>query len=190
MVRVRQPGLLLGEWACLGALGAGRLHGFAIARRLAPGGDLGRVWSLSRPLTYRAIGTISSMGLIRPTSEEPGEAGPNRTVLGLTPKGRSQLRSWLATPVLHPRDVRGELLLKIVLCDDIGVERGPLVRTQLEIFERHWAERRREAASTAADPVAQWRAEFAAAAVRFLQTLESTGSPDPAPPGPRRASNQ
>ena len=127
MVRVRQPGLFLGEWACLGALGSGRLHGFALAKRLAPDGDLGRVWTLSRPLTYRAIGTVMDRGLIRPTGEERGHAGPNRTVLSLTPKGRSMLKGWLAAPVSHPRDVRSELLLKIVLCDDMGVDRQALV---------------------------------------------------------------
>jgi hypothetical protein len=47
--------LLLGEWACLGALDAGPSHGFALAEQLGPSGPIGRVWSLSRPLTYRAI---------------------------------------------------------------------------------------------------------------------------------------
>jgi DNA-binding PadR family transcriptional regulator len=174
VVRVRQPGLLLGEWACLGALGSGRLHGFAIARRLAPDGDLGRVWTLSRPLTYRAIGTVTEMGLIRPTGEEPGHAGPNRTVLSLTPKGRSLLKRWLGEPVLHPRDVRTEFLLKIVLCDDMGVDRDALVAKQLTLFQAHVAERKREARALGRDPVASWRVEFAAAAVRFLESLTAS----------------
>ncbi len=106
MVRVRQPGLLLGEWACLAALAEGRLHGFAIARRLAPDGDLGRVWTLSRPLTYRALTTLTERGLVRAVASEPGAGGPNRTVMALTPKGRRALEGWLATPVAHPRDVR------------------------------------------------------------------------------------
>ncbi len=173
MVRVRQPGLLLGEWACLGALGSGRLHGFAIARRLAPDGDLGRVWTLSRPLTYRAIGTVMAMGLIRPTGEEPGHAGPNRTVLALTPKGRAWLRRWLTEPVSHPRDVRNELLLKIVLSDDMGLGRDALVAKQLTLFRAHATERQREAEKLGSDPVALWRVEFATAAVRFLGSLTS-----------------
>ena len=47
--------LLLGEWACLGLLYSGPSHGFAIAARLKPGSDIGRIWSLTRPLTYRAL---------------------------------------------------------------------------------------------------------------------------------------
>ncbi len=174
MVRVRQPGLLLGEWACLGALGAGKLHGFAVAKLLAVDGDIGRVWTLSRPLTYRALNTLLEQGLVRPAREEPGTAGPNRTILALTPKGRSALRSWLATPVGHPRDVRGELLLKIVISDSIGLDRSVLIERQLAEFEKQRAARTSEKApddNGLVDPVSVWRYEFVDAAVRFLRSL-------------------
>ena len=54
--------LLLGEWACLGVVAVAPTHGFAVAQRLRPEGDLGRVWSLSRALTYRALDHQSTMG--------------------------------------------------------------------------------------------------------------------------------
>lgn len=171
MVRTRQEGLLLGEWACLAALGAGRLHGFAVAKRLASDGDLGRVWTLSRPLTYRAITTLTDLGLVKPVNEEPGDGGPTRTVVGLTAKGRSALKRWLDEPVLHPRDVRSELLLKIVVRDQMGLGLDPLVPAQLGLFERHVASRRAELAEDPGDPVALWRVEFAEAAVRFVRAV-------------------
>ena len=40
-----------------------------------------------------------------PVGEEPGRAGPNRTILTTTRTGRSQLRGWLGTPVAHLRPV-------------------------------------------------------------------------------------
>jgi DNA-binding PadR family transcriptional regulator len=175
MVRVRQPGLLLGEWACLGALGAGKLHGFAVAKRLAVDGDIGRVWTLSRPLTYRALSTLSDMTLVRPAGEEAGTAGPNRTLLALTPKGRAALKAWLATPVGHPRDVRAELLLKIVIADSMGIDRSTLIQRQLAEFETQRATRLHEKApgpDGLVDPVNVWRFEFADAAVRFLKSLQ------------------
>jgi DNA-binding PadR family transcriptional regulator len=172
MVRVRQPGLLLGEWACLGALGGGKLHGFAVAKRLGPEGDIGRVWTLSRPLTYRAISTLTESGMIRAAGQEPGDAGPNRTLLALTPKGRAALKKWLQTPVAHPRDVRGELLLKVIVADLTGTDRAALVDRQLAVFEAQRAARIAElGAQTVDDPVGLWRFEFADAAVRFLTKL-------------------
>ena len=38
-------------------------HGFAIAAQLKPSGDLGRVWSLSRALTYRSLEQLANRGL-------------------------------------------------------------------------------------------------------------------------------
>ena len=103
--------LLLGEWACLGVLYPTPTHGFAIAARLKPNGDVGRVWSLSRALTYRSLDQLAQRDYIRPIGEEPGIAGGNRTILRATRTGRAQLRKWLATPVIHLRDLRSELLL-------------------------------------------------------------------------------
>ncbi len=174
MVRVRQPGLLLGEWVCLGALGSGRLHGFAVAKRLAPDGDIGRVWSLSRPLSYRALTTLTDLDLIKPVAEEPGVAGPNRTLLALTPKGRTALRRWLGEPVNNLRDVRGELLAKIVITDLMGLDRSALISRQLAVFSAQSALRSAALATNEQgpdDPVALWRVQFADAAIRFLSSL-------------------
>src|SRR4051794_24394881 len=104
MTRRADDELLLGEWACLGILYAGPSHGFAIASRLKPSGDIGRVWSLTRPLTYRALEQLEARGYVHPVGEEPGIAGGNRTILAATRLGRSRLRSWVRTPVGHLRD--------------------------------------------------------------------------------------
>jgi DNA-binding PadR family transcriptional regulator len=172
MVRIRQPGLLLGEWACLVALGDQRMHGFAIAKRLAPDGDIGRVWTLSRPLTYRSIDTLIEHGLIRPLPEEAGN-GPNRTVLAMTAAGRRTLHRWLAEPVAHPRDVRTVLLVKIVGCDLTGLSRVPLLDAQRALFADQVQTRRAEAKSNPTDPVGLWRLEFVLASLRFVEALQA-----------------
>ena len=56
--------LLLGEWACLGLLYAMPSHGFAIAAELRSDADVGRIWSLSRPLTYRSLDQLVERGLV------------------------------------------------------------------------------------------------------------------------------
>ena len=44
----------LAEWAVLGLLAEEPAHPFALARQLGPGGPLGRVMTVLRPLVYRA----------------------------------------------------------------------------------------------------------------------------------------
>ena len=72
--RTREDQLLPGEWACLGILYPAPAHGFAIATRLKPDGDVGRVWSLSRALTYRSLDQLELRGHIKAVGEEPGIA--------------------------------------------------------------------------------------------------------------------
>ncbi len=176
MVRVRNEELLLGEWACLGVLAAAPSHGYDVAARLAPGGDLGRVWTLSRPLTYRALDQLVQRGYVEVAGEERGTAGGNRTVLRPTRRGRSALTAWLSEPVAHLRDVRGELMVKLLLCDLVGVDRAPLLRAQRAAFEP-LAEHLGAAGAvdatddTAVDPVAVWRQESSRAVVRFLDRM-------------------
>lgn len=174
MQRTAPDDLLLGEWACLGVLYPAPLHGFAVAAHLAPSADIGRVWSLSRPLTYRSLDQLAARGFIAPIGHEPGAAGPNRTVLAPTPLGRARLRAWLRTPVEHLRDLRSELLLKLVLASYCGIDLRDMLASQLVRTELLAASLRDVvAASNELDPVALWRSESARAAVRFLEQLQS-----------------
>jgi DNA-binding PadR family transcriptional regulator len=161
--------VLLGEWACLGALAEQPAHGFAVAKRLAPEGDLGRIWALSRPLTYRAIDQLVAADLVAPVRTEPGRAGGSRTVLAPTAAGRRRLVAWLQEPVQHVRDLRTELLLKLELATRLGVDPAPLLGGQRAVVDRVVAGIAAQLAeSTERDPVLQWRYESALAAARFL----------------------
>lgn len=166
--------LLLGEWACLGLLYDQRAHGFAVAAELRPGASIGRIWSLSRPLTYRSLDQLVERGLVRPVGSEPGDSGPDRTVLAATRAGRARLRTWLGTPVTHLRDLRSELLLKIALAERCGIDISAMLDTQRERLDEQVA----TLAAAAFDPsgrvvdaVALWRHEVACAGQRFLVQL-------------------
>lgn len=171
VARTREQQLLLGEWACLGILHSGPTHGFAIAARLKPSGDVGRVWSLSRALTYRSIDQLVVRGYVDVVGEEPGRAGGNRTILAATRSGRAQLRTWLATPVVHLRDLRSELLLKLVVAEICGID----VTTMLAAQRAHIAELADALAvqveQQPSDVVALWRSESSKAALGFLDRL-------------------
>lgn len=156
----------LGEWAALGVVFQEPAHGWAIARRLHSDGDVGRVWSLSRPLTYRALDALTEQGLIEPVGSEPGTAGPNRTILAVTPAGGAAFRRWVDTPVEHVRDVRSELLLKLVLAEQSGLDTAALLSAQRVIVERVAARR-----PEPADVVALWRHESTLTVLRFLDAV-------------------
>ena len=169
--RSTEQQLLLGEWACLGILHPAPTHGFAIAARLKPTGDVGRVWSLSRALTYRSLEQLTIRGYVAPVGQEPGIAGGNRTILAATRAGRAQLRKWLATPVIHLRDLRSELLLKLIIAEVCAIDVGQMLERQhaliTELAEAIIAQIEQEPG----DVVALWRAESSDAALRFLDRL-------------------
>ena len=61
-----------GSGRASGILYQGPTHGFAVAARLKPDGDIGRVWSLSRPLTYRSLDAADLRGARPPDRRGAG----------------------------------------------------------------------------------------------------------------------
>lgn len=154
----------LTEWVVLGLLAEAPAHGFALARLLDRGGEVGRVWSATRPLTYRAIEQLEADGLVTAMRTEAG-AGPRRTVHRPTPAGRRALRRWLALPVPRFRDVRAELLVKLLLLERSARPTGPLLAAQRDAFAPLLDEVR---AAPLTDSVSRWRRAQAEAVAAFL----------------------
>lgn len=173
---LREP--LLAEWACLGAVYRTPTHGFAIAKRLDLSGDLGRVWYVSRPLTYRALDQLRNRTWIEPRGEQPGDAGPNRTLLAATASGRARFTAWINTPVAHVRDVRSELLLKVVLADEHHLDIADMLDRQHVLLDEYADALDHEASAASAreqpdgdDVVVAWRREMVTATRRFVAQL-------------------
>ena len=114
----------LADLACLSIVGEGRTHGWAIVKLLAPDGEIGRVWSLSRALTYRSIDRLADDRLIA-----RADAG-RRAELTITRAGRHVRSAWLIEPVDHLRDLRTEFLLKLTLCRRAGIDTTTLIAAQ------------------------------------------------------------
>jgi DNA-binding PadR family transcriptional regulator len=165
--------LSAGEWAVLALVAEEPTHGFAIARAMAPDGEVGKVWSVRRPLVYRAVENLAGMGLVRAAGTEPGRAGPQRTVLEITPAGRRELARWLGEPVAHVRDARSLLMLKLLFLARADADSRPLLGAQREHFAE-LAERLGDAAARADGfdrALALWRLESTTAAVRFVEAM-------------------
>lgn len=154
----------LTEWVVLGLLAEAPAHGFALTRLLDRGGDVGRVWAATRPLTYRAIDQLEADGLVSPVRTEAG-AGPQRTVHRPTPRGRRALTTWLQQPVPRFRDVRAELLVKLLLLERSDQPTEPLLAAQRATFAPLLAEVR---AAAVTDSVTRWRRAQAEAVASFL----------------------
>ena len=119
-----------GEWSILALLSEAPSHGWALAQEMSRSGEIGHVWSVGRPLVYRALDHLEASGLIEPIGSEPGLRGPNRTIFHATDAGRSALRAWLFEPVEHVRQVRSLFLLKLVLIERNGLDPSPLLEAQ------------------------------------------------------------
>ena len=98
--------LLPTEWAVLGLLSRHPQHGFALAKSLCADGEFGRIWTVRRPLAYRALDTLRADGLIEFQGAEPGDGGPPRRktlipskVTGLSAVGFTNPYNTSVTPV-------------------------------------------------------------------------------------------
>jgi DNA-binding PadR family transcriptional regulator len=171
--------LTAGEWAVLALLVEGPSHGFAIARALAADGEVGRVWSVRRPLVYRAVETLTSMGHVRPTATVASPTGPQRTVLEATADGKRAVTRWLRTPIEHVRDGRSLLMLKLLFIARRDADPTPLLTAQRDRFTTLVT--RLRAAADDADgfdrALVLWRLESTTAALRFVETM--LGAPVP-----------
>jgi molybdopterin-binding protein len=168
-------GLSLAESVCLSLITQQVAHGWALGTLLAPDGEVGRVWSLSRPLTYRAVDGLADKGLIVRRGHAAGR-GRDRVILAATPAGRRLAKRWLDEPVQHLRDVRTELLVKLQLRTRIGLDNGSLLTAQQQVF----APTIDVLTSTHPDDdlVDLWRRESARAVRRFLdQALHPVSQP-------------
>lgn len=175
------------EHVCLALIAEGATHGWAVGAELAPDGPVGRVWTLSRALTYRAIDTLADRHLIDREVAAGGSGGRRRTRLTVTDSGRDVVERWLDAPVEHPRDVRTELIVKLLLRERAGLPMEPLLRTQERAFASVL-----DSLTTAADDdvVDLWRREQARAIRRFLRSAldpSRAGTADQPAPRPELA---
>lgn len=171
---MEEPDLSLNEWVVLALLAEHPSHGFALARDLEAGSDLGRVLTVRRPLVYRALDRLVAVGLAVPHHTEPGAAGPNRTVHVATSEGRRAVQRWLDRPVDHVRDLRIEFLVKLRLQARAGRDPVELVAEQ-----RHALAETLDgllALDAGADEVDLWRHHNAAAVAAFLDDLGAANS--------------
>lgn len=162
--------LSITEWVVLALVVESPKHGFAVSAATGTDGELGRVWRVPRPVVYRSLTRLVEEGLVESTVTEPGERGPNRTIVAATSAGTAAVRRWLCIPVKHVRDVRSELLVKLALINRRGEDPRPLLAAQREVFAPMAIALQTKLSSEAgfARTIAALRWQNAEAVLRFL----------------------
>ena len=165
--------LLAGEWAVLALLCEQPRHGYAIASLMAPDGEIGRVWSLRRPMTYRTITALERLGHITVDSVEPGTTAPTRRIMRGAPEAEQRVADWLGQPVVHVRDLRSLLLLKVCFLRRRGAPVTELLQAQraLLVDQERALAAKRDQADDLDRMLAQWRWAMTDAALRFVGEL-------------------
>lgn len=180
---VRLP--LTVEYALLGFLHGGPLHGYEIHRRLADRAGLGRVWRLKQSHLYALLARLEGEGLIA-SRREPQAARPTRRVFALTEAGRQALADWVQSPVARGREVRLDFMAKLYCARAFGPDVVmQLIARQRAALEGWLAEVGRSAAAPAtADTEAQFsqlvddfRAGQIEAMLAWLAKVEQTLAP-------------
>jgi DNA-binding PadR family transcriptional regulator len=173
--------LSLTEWVVLCLIREGPTHGFALSASLTPDSDLGQIWHIQKAVVYRAVERLEHLGLIRTTGHEPSNLGPVRSLVKVTPQGRYAAKSWLASPVAHPRDVRSELLLKLALLDRANASPADLLRKQREQLLPIAAAiaARLEETTGFERTLTLWRHESISAILHFLNAVSVAASSSP-----------
>jgi DNA-binding PadR family transcriptional regulator len=175
-----EPRLSLSEWVVLCLICEQPTHGFAVVAALARDSELGQIWYVPKAVVYRAMDRLEQFGYTRTIGIEPSSRGPVKSLSEATPAGQSTARLWLGRPVVHPRDVRTELLIKLALLDRIGVDASELLRRQHALLTPVAAvlTDRLDGATGFQHTLALWRRESISATLRFL---EAAGQPVSSP---------
>jgi molybdopterin-binding protein len=164
--------LSLESGLCLGLIRNGCDHGYVMAQRFASDGDLGQIYTLSRPAVYRELQYLERTGLIL-SAEARGNRGQKMRVLRLSKRGALVANEWLHSPVSHIRDVRTEFLAKLMLAQEAGEDLVSLIQTQREFFHATFAALLQDRDDSV---VAMWRREQVRAVSRFLDEIEGVAS--------------
>jgi len=98
------------EYAILGLLRDGPLHGYVLRKRVDAA--LAPFWTIATSQIYSALHSMQNKGLLSVELQVQGDRPPRKVYL-ITPTGREEFERWCTSPVRHLRDMRVEFLAKL-----------------------------------------------------------------------------
>lgn len=131
------------EYALLGFLLPGPMHGYQIHAQLSAAAGLKPIWRLKQAQLYALLGKLEDAGYVA-SKLQPQAARPARRVFELSQAGRKAFQRWLSSPVARPRQMRQEFQAKLYFA---RLQSAEAARRLLELQRqacREWlAEQRR-----------------------------------------------
>jgi DNA-binding PadR family transcriptional regulator len=167
--------------AVLALLAERPAHGWALSREVAPGTEIGEIWSGDRQRVYRALRKLTALELISASLTEPGD-GAHRTVFKPTAAGVALLDTWLHEPVASMREAQATFMLKLAFIQRSGLDPMPLLTAQRAsvVATMEGLSRRSAGRDTRAIHVAL-RLETARALLTFIDGLSNATAERTAP---------
>lgn len=126
MPLTRQP--LTYELALLGLLRQSPRHGYELYQELMRPDGLWAVWRLKQSQLYALLARLEREGYLTVTVQTQATRPP-RKVFRLTRAGQAAFRQWVSGPVLSPREIRLDFLLKLYFARREG---GAVARQLIE----------------------------------------------------------
>ena len=146
----KKSGLSAAEYAIIGLLQQQPMHGYQIAREMAPNRGLGLICPLRLSNVYFLLGNLERRGRIA-VDHRSQDAYPPKTVYKATPAGKRAFESWLRQPPARLREVRLDFLLKLYfLQDKASADMPELIEQQIDFCRRNLSEW--ETLTSAAEP--------------------------------------
>ena len=129
------------------------------------------MFSCTRPLVYRGLTQLRDAGLVEVRGTSPSDAGPARTNLGPTRRGRNAFARWRGSTVEHVRDLRSELMLKLLFHARADLDPAPVLHAQtVALLATERALERAVAGAEGFDrTLALWRLSNCRAALSFVE---------------------
>lgn len=171
------------EYALLGLVRRGPIHGYNLLQELSGPDGLGEIWEIKISQVYAYLNKLEKQGYLKSTRLQEGET-PARRLYVITPAGETAFQEWISAPVPAARDLRQLLLLKLYFENDVAPDiirqlisnQAALCRGWLESLERE-----KTSATGWRQKVFAYRAELVRASLTWLEMLKPLHDPPETP---------
>jgi DNA-binding PadR family transcriptional regulator len=125
------------RYVLLGLLFAEPSYGYDLSRHFAPGTALRDVVYLGSSHLYAQLARLEREGSLAGEQQDSGK-WPQKRVFRLTAAGKEAVLEWMDSPVHHPREMRIEFPLKLLVARRIDPVRAvALIDRQRQVFQAH-----------------------------------------------------
>jgi len=122
----------------LALLSEGPKHGFQLKKEFEE--RTGALWQLNVGQVYTTLGRLERDGLVEPEAR-PGHDADDQRPFHLTDAGRREVAEWFATARLRDLPDRDELVVKVTLAQELGVDVTAVIdeqrRVSTEVMQSH-----------------------------------------------------